>query len=568
MDLARIVALARGAEPADLLLTHARLVNVLSGEVYSTEVAVAGDRVVGLGPGYRARSTLDLRGRYLCPGFIDAHVHVESSHLTPREYAGAVVPRGVTTVVADPHEIASVTGLDGVAWLLRDAAAAPLDLFLTAPSCVPPSELATAGAAIGVEELRVLRAEPRVLGLGEMMDVEGVIAGRSDVRAKREVFAGRPVDGHCPGLSGPALNAYAAAGVRSDHESTGAPEAREKLRAGLTVFAREASAARDLQALLPLVTSASERRICLCTDDREPSDLLDEGSIDHLVRLALAAGVDPVIVVRLASLNAAEYFGLGDRGAVAPGRRADLVVFSDWADLRPELVWHGGRLVARDGRLLDEPGRPTPAFLDTVRIDWSRVSFAIPAGGRRVRVIEIVADQIVTGQGTAEIPLRNGRAEADPLRDVLKLAVLERHGRTGRLGLGFVRGMGLRSGALASTVAHDHHNLVVVGADDASMETAARAVAAVGGGQAAAHGDTILACLPLPIAGLLSDAPAESVRAGAEALRIAARDLGSGLRSPFSTLSFLALEVVPDLKLTDLGLVDVTQRRLVPLFDA
>lgn len=571
MDLSRVVALARGDEPADLLLTNARLVNVLSGEIHPSDIAVAGPLVVGLGRGYRARQSLDLGGRYVCPGFIDAHVHVESSHLTPRQYAAAVVPRGITTVVADPHEIANVAGADGVRYLLGDAAAAPLSLFAMAPSCVPASPLSTAGAVLGLDELLKLREEPQVLGLAEVMDFPGVVAGDPRVLAKVEAFSGHPVDGHCPGLSGPALQAYAAAGITSDHEATGPEEAREKLRAGLTLFAREASAARNLRSLLPLMNPLSERRFCLCTDDREPSDLLDEGSIDHLVRVALAEGVAPVVAVRLGSFNAAEHFGLRDRGAIAPGRRADLMVFSNWADLRAELVFQAGRLVAREGRLVE----PIAAALrdqvpsgprGTVRVEGARLTWAIPAAGRRIRVVAVVPDQIVTVEQVDGVTVREGLVEAAPDRDLLKMAVVERHGRSRTTGLGFVRGLGLRRGALASTVAHDHHNLVVAGADDASMTTAARAVCAAGGGQAVACGEEVLAFLPLPIAGLLSDEPAEAVRERAEGLRTAARELGSPLRSPLSTLSFLALDVVPDLKLTDLGLVDVPNQRVVPLF--
>lgn len=567
MSLARLVARARGDEPADLVLRNARLVNVLSGEIHPADVAVAEGLVVGVGDGYRGREVLDLGGRFLCPGFLDAHVHVESSHLTPREYARAVVPRGVTTVVADPHEVANVAGIEGVRWLLDDAAAAPFTLFAMAPSCVPASPLATSGARLDLPELAELRRDPRVLGLGEVMAFPDVVAGRPEVLAKVAAFEGSPVDGHCPGLGGRALQAYAAAGITSDHECTGPEEAREKLRAGLAVFAREASGARDLLALLPLVTPATERRFCLATDDREPGDLLDEGSVDHLVRLALAAGLDPVTAVRLATLNPAEHFGLRDRGAVAPGRRADLAVFSDWRELRAELVFVGGRLVARGGALAAPlPGGPSAGLRGTVRVEAERLRFEVRAGAGRARVVGVVPDQLATIAETADLPSRGGFVLADPARDLCKLAVVERHGRTGGAGLGFVRGLGLRRGALASTVAHDHHNLVVAGVDDASMRTAARAVCDAGGGQAAACGEAVLALLPLPLAGLLSDRPLAEVRLGADALREAARELGSPLRSPFATLSFLGLEVIPALKLTDRGLVDVAAGALVSLF--
>jgi adenine deaminase len=400
------------------------------------------------------------------------------------------------------------------------------------------------------------------------MDFPAVVAARPDITAKLEAFRERPVDGHCPGLSGPALCAYVAAGIGSDHECTTVEEAREKLRLGMTIFLREATGAHDLRALLPLVTAANERRFCLCTDDREPADLLAEGSIDHLVRVAVAEGLAPLTAIRLATLNAAEHFRLHDRGAVAPGRRADLVVLDGLRAPRADLVYVAGRLVARGGALVEPLGSAPapPSVTRSVRIDWSRVDLRIPATGRHVRVIRALPDRIVTGSEVAEAAIRDGEAVADPVRDLLKMAVIERHGRRGTVGLGFVAGLGLRRGALASTVAHDHHNLVAIGADDRSMMTAARAVAAAGGGRAAADGDRVLALFALPIAGLMSDLPIEVARDRGSDLVAAARMLGSPLRDPFATMSFLALEVVPKLKLTDLGLIDVERFAPVPLF--
>jgi adenine deaminase len=570
MSLPRALAAARGDQPADLLLRNARLVNVMSGEVHPAEIAVAEGIIIGWedpGASRDARRVLDLEGRFVAPGFLDAHVHIESSMVPPAEFARAVVPHGVTTVITDPHEIGNVLGLQGIRFMLREAEGAPLDIWVNAPSCVPATDLETSGARLAADDLASLLAEPRVLGLAEMMSFPGVIAGDPQILAKLDAFRGRLLDGHCPGLTGRALHTYAVPGIRNDHEATTVEEARAKLRAGLTVFLREATNARNLRALLPLVSPVTERHLCLCTDDRQPADLLEEGSIDHLIRIAIAEGIDPVTAIRLGTLNTAEHYGLHDRGAVAPGRRADLVVFSDLTAPRAEIVFRLGEEVARDGRMAGgHPHRASAPLPPTVHLDPDRLDFAIPAGGSRIRVIGVIPDQLLTEKLVMDAAVRDGRAVADPGRDLLKMAVVERHHGTGRTGLGFVRGVGLREGAIASTVAHDHHNLVVIGADDTSMRTAARAVAGADGGLAVARGSDVLALLPLPIAGLMSDRPIEEVRDGMRALLGAAHALGARLRDPFMAMSFLALEVIPSLKLTDAGLVDVERFKVVPLF--
>lgn len=570
MNLPRTLAVARGDEPADLLLRNARLVNVLSGEIHPADVAVAGPviaGVAGVGEDYAARREIDLGGRYLCPGFLDAHVHIESSMVPPAEFARAVLPRGVTTVVTDPHEIGNVLGLEGIRFMLGDAAGSPLDVRVNAPSCVPATHLETSGARLEAVDLMALLSEPKVLGLAEVMNFPGVIQGDPEILSKLCAFHGRIIDGHCPGLSGHRLSAYAAAGISSDHECVTVEEAREKLRVGLAIFLREASNARNLRDLLPLVTPANERRLCLCTDDRHPIDLLGEGSIDHLVRLAIADGIDPVTAIRMATLNTAEHYRLRDRGAVAPGRRADLVVFSDLSAPRAEEVFVSGELVAREGGMVhDRRHRRYDHLPRTVHIDPERLHFAIRAAGTQARVIGVIPDQLLTHHLTREVPVRDGWAQADPERDLLKMAVIERHHGTGNIGLGFVQGIGLTRGAIASTVAHDHHNLVVIGADDVSMRTAALAVAKAGGGLAVAEGERELCVLPLPIAGLMSDWGIEHVRDRLQLLLDHSHRLGSRLRDPFMAMSFLALEVIPALKLTDKGLVDVERFEVVPLF--
>ena len=567
-DPNHLLAVARGDAPADLLLTHARIVNVFSGEIHPADIAVAGSRIAGVGADYDAVDVVDVEDRLVAPGFIDAHVHVESAMVPPGEFARAVVPRGVTTVVTDPHEIANVHGLAGIRFMLDDARGAPFTMFVNASSCVPATHMGTAGATLGAEDLATLLDEPEVLGLAEVMNFPGVVLGDPQVHAKLRVFADRVIDGHCPGLTGKPLSAYVSAGISSDHECTTVEEAREKLRLGMTVFLREATTARNLHSLLPLVSAATERRLCFCTDDRQPADLLDQGSVDHLIRLAVAEGVPPVTAIRMATLNTAEHFRLRDRGAIAPGRRADLVVLDDLERLWPSRVYVGGRLVAQDGVLLRArmAGRSSDTLGNSVRVDWERVSLQVAAETGRIRVIGVVPDQIVTRHEVLVPTVRDGVVVADPERDLLKMAVIERHGAGSGVGIGFVTGIGLSRGAIAGTVAHDHHNVVVIGADDRSMLTAARAVADAGGGQAAADGDQLLALLPLPIAGLMSDLPIEEVRDRTTALIGAAVQLGSRLHDPFMAMAFLALEVIPSLKLTDRGLVDVERFDLVPLF--
>jgi adenine deaminase len=570
MNLPRTLAVARGEEPADLLLRNARLVNVLSGEIHPVDVALAGPviaGVAGVGEGYGARREVDLGGRYLCPGFLDAHVHIESSMVPPAEFSRAVVPRGVTTVITDPHEIGNVMGLEGIRFMLGDAAGAPLDMWVNAPSCVPATDLETSGARLEATDLMALLSEPKVLGLAEVMNFPGVVQGDPAILSKLCAFHGRVVDGHCPGLSGHRLSAYAAAGISSDHECVTVEEAREKLRAGLAIFLREASNAKNLRDLLPLVTPANERRLCLCTDDRHPIDLLGEGSIDHLVRVAIAEGIDPMTAIRMATLNTAEHYRLRDRGAIAPGRRADLIVFSNLDVPRAEEVYVSGELLARDGAMLEKRRHRRYEHLPrTVHVDPERLDFSIRAVGNQARVIGAIPDQLITRHLTCEVPVRDGWAQADPERDLLKMAVVERHHGTGGMGLGFVQGVGLAQGAIAGTVAHDHHNLVVIGADDLSMRTAARAVAAAGGGLAVAQGEHVLSDLALPIAGLMSEWEIDYVRDRLQKLLDHAHGLGARLRDPFMAMSFLALEVIPALKLTDKGLVDVERFEVVPLF--
>ncbi|MBN2429371.1 MAG: adenine deaminase [Deltaproteobacteria bacterium] len=571
MDYSEAIATARGDRAADLVLKNARVVDVLAGETYESDIAIQGSLIVGVEKGYEGQETIDLEGRYVCPGLIDAHVHIESSMVTPREFARAVVPHGVTTVITNPHEIANVLGVEGIRFMVDDAADVPLDAYVTIPSCVPASHLATSGAELNAENLKPLCGAPGVIGLGEVMNFPGVVAADPKMLDEIDLFRDYPVDGHCPGLSGKGLNAYVTAGITSDHECIGAEEAKEKLRLGMRVFIREGSAARNLKDLIPLVTPRNERWVCFCTDDRHPADLLRQGSIDHVIRLAIGEGLDPVSAIRMATLNSAEHFRLFDRGFVGPGRKADLVVFSDLQQPTPEMVFQNGRLVARDGSMvegvLDSASKESELRArNTMTVDLACVDLSIPAKGEKIRVIGMVPGQLFTEEIIAEPRIGGGLAISDPERDILKMAVIERHRGSCRVGLGFVRGFGLKRGALASTVAHDHHNLMVIGVDDQSMLTAAGALAGAGGGQCVAKGARVLGLLPLPIAGIMSDLSVDEVRRQAEELHAVLGELGTSLQDPFMPLSFMGLEVIPNLKLTDLGLVDVTQFKQVDLF--
>jgi adenine deaminase len=567
MELGNLVKVARGDAPADLVLRNAKLVNVYSGEVYATDVALHGARIAGIGAGYTGTREIDLKGSYVAPGLIDAHVHIESAMVGVRQFAAAVVPRGVTSVVADPHEITNVLGLDGIRYMFDQAKYGRLSMFVMVPSCVPATHMATAGAYLEAKDISALQNDPWVLGLAEMMNYPGVVNEDAGTLEKIDAFKTRVLDGHAPGLTGKRLNAYAAAGIGSDHECTTVEEALEKLRLGMYILVREATGAHNLETLLPLLTADNARRVCFCTDDRHPADLLDQGSVDYLVRCAIRSGVDLVTAIRMATLNTAEWFRMYDRGGIRPGNRADLIVFDDPQEFDVRLVIRGGQMAAEDGKIvpLDVPERPS-YLRGSMNINWHTVNFTIPAEGHRANVIGLIPNQLITEKRVLEIPSKSGVATPDFEQDIVKIAVIERHMATGQMGKGFVQGLGIRRGAIASTIAHDHHNLIVAGVDNVSLTTAAGAVADMGGGLAVADGVRILARLPLPVAGLMSNKPIHEVRRQLDEVIGAARSLGSDLHDPFMALSFLALEVIPHLKLTDQGLVDVDKFEFVPLW--
>ncbi len=565
-DLVHRVAVARGAEPADLVLKGGTVLSVFTGELIDADLAIAGEHVAGIGR-YEGRETVDVSGRVLLPGFIDGHMHIESTKLPPDEFARAALPWGTTTAILDPHEIANVFGLDGVRALVAAARPVPVDLFVMVSSCVPASPFESSGATVSASDIAsFLAEEPTAIGVAEMMDFPAVVAGQDEALAKVEAAGGRHIDGHAPGLSGAALNAYLAAGVRSDHECTTYDEALEKRRLGMWIMIREGSAARNLEALLPLVLERGPANCLLCTDDREPDDLLERGHVNDVARKAVSLGCSPFDAVVMGTLNAARYHGLPEHGALGPGYLADVVAVEDLERFRPVRVWKRGRLVAEDGTSIDVLRSPMP--------DWMRGSVHVPAlsgedfrieANGRVRVIGVEAGQIVTRALVDEATHLNGQAVADASRDMAKVAVIERHKMTGRIGLGFVRGFGLQRGALASTHAHDAHNVVVVGVDDDDMAAAVNHLTETGGGQVAMAGGSVVGEVRCPFGGLLSDRTAEEVAAAARGLSDAAARMGVTLPSPFMAMSFLALSVVPELKLTDRGLVDVNLFELVPI---
>ena len=568
MKLTRLIKVARGEEPADLVIKGGQIVNVLSGEVYPADIAICGEVIAGVGD-YSGPNELDARGKFITPGFIDGHMHIESSMVTVWEFTKTVMPHGTTTIMADPHELANVLGTEGIEYVLKTAKYQPLSVYVMLPSCVPATDLETSGARLKAVDLLPYLDSPWVLGLAEMMNYPGVIHRTEEVLEKLRVVGGKVVDGHAPQLSGKDLNAYVAAGISNDHECTTVAEAREKMRLGMSIAVREGSVTRDLLALLPLIKPENADRFFFCTDDRTPADLMDRGHIDSMVRMAIKAGLDPALAVRLATINAARYFGLHKVGAIAPGWFADLNLLTDLKACAVEKVFKRGHLVAEKGYLLGN--KPMSAMIDvrnTVKIrPLGDSSFKIPAKSGRARVMELIPNQIITRQIFAEPKRENGQVVSDTERDILKIAVLERHLGTGNIGLGLTKGFGLKSGAIASSVGHDAHNINVVGTNDADMRAAVEHIVKMHGGFAVANHGKILGSVALPIAGLLSNKPLSDVKDELDIANRATKELGCAIPEPFMALSFMALSVIPELKLTDRGLVDVNKFKFVDLFE-
>lgn len=563
-----IIDVASGRVPADLLLRNCRIINTYTSEIIEGSIALWGDRIAGIGE-YEASRIIDMKGLFASPGFIDSHVHIESSMTCVGGFAKAVLPHGTTAVVADPHEIANVLGSKGIEYMLESSEGQPMSFYFGLPSCVPATHMETSGAELRAEDLRRFYDHPRVVALAEVMNFPGVINASADIleKIKEASLAGKSIDGHAPLVSGKNLNSYVSAGIASDHECSACSEAIEKMRLGMYVMIREGSCARNLSELINAVNPFTSRRMMWCTDDRHPHDLMDEGHIDAIIRKAIRNGLDPLVAIQMATLNPSEYFGLKEHGAIAPGKRADIVFFRDLMNPLPELVLCGGELVAENGRICEDVSFPEikPAPL-SMNIDPDGIDLSVKAGSGKMKVIKASGDQLLTGLEMVSPTVIDGFAVSVPGEDILKIAVVERYTGNGGTGLGFIKGFGLKKGAIASSVCHDSHNLISVGARDEDMKAAIAQVIRMGGGLSVVCEGEVLASLPLEMAGLMSSRSVNEIRENLDAVLGAARRLGSAMEDPFMTLAFMALPVIPDLKITDKGLVDVNSFSLTGLF--
>jgi adenine deaminase len=570
MDTKQLIDVAAGRVPAELVLRNGQIVNTLSCEIHEGDVAIAGGKIVGIGS-YEGAEVVDLNGQFICPGFIDGHVHIESSMLSVSEFSKTVVRNGTVAVVADPHEIANVMGLDGIRYMLASSKYCPIQVYIMVSSCVPASHLESAGAELSAIDIESMMTDKWVIGLGEMMNYPGVVAGDAECLAKIAAAGDRPVDGHAPELGGRDLCAYVVSGVRSDHECMTAGEALEKLRMGLYIMIREGSQARNLDALLPLVRPDNVERFMFVVDDKDIVDLQGEGHIDSMIRRAVASGIDPIHAIKMATINTANYFGLEHLGAVAPGRDASIVVLDDLKSCRVQRTYNQGKLVYCDSEVFDRDAdrRKQSVLRSSVNVAWIEPDhFKVRVEGTgeaRVHVIEVLEDRIDTERTVETLPIVDGELHADAQRDICKISVIERHHASGRVAHGFVRGFGFSGGAIASSVAHDSHNLVIAGTNDRDMYHAAVHLVKIRGGFCVVDDGKVLADVPLSIGGLMTDVDADTLHGQLDRLHEAAAQLNGSLRRPFMALSFLSLSVIGKLKLTDQGLVDVDQFRLIDL---
>lgn len=567
MNKKHLIRVAQGLEPADLVLKNAEVFHVYTGEFILCDIAIADGYIAGTGS-YFGIEEIDMQGRYITPGFIDAHVHIESSMLTPYQFAKAALPCGVTTIVTDPHEIANVCGAKGIQYMLDATEQLPLNVYFMLPSCVPATDFEDSGAVLLAEDLEPFMEHPRVLGLAEVMNAPGVLQQDENVMAKLEMAGKGRIDGHAPGLTSSQLMGYAAAGITTDHECITKEQALDRLRAGIKVMLREGSAAKNMRGLLPTVNPDTAPYFMFCADDKIPAELLDSGYINYMVKTAIEEGVSVANALQIATINAARHYGIKDAGAILPGRRADLLVFDNLDEWKPRQVYKDGRLAVDNGRLLQEGRNCDNSSLEhTVNLAPVTVeSFRLPLKTEMANVIGLVPYQIVTKKAALSVKRVDGCAVSDVENDILKLAVLERHHATGNIGLGLVKGFGLKRGALASTVGHDSHNLIVIGTNDEDMLAAVQELQRIGGGICIAEDGQIRGVLPLPVGGLMTNESALMVAKQQAEMIALAREMGvPEFYSPFLTLAFLSLPVIPSLKLTDRGLVDVDSFKFIPL---
>ncbi|MDH4412865.1 MAG: adenine deaminase [Rhizobium sp.] len=561
-DLERRIDQGTGREPADIVLKGGRFFDLVTGELVASDIAICGETIIGTVENYEGREVIDISGKIVVPGFIDTHLHIESSLVTPHEFDRCVLPYGVTTVICDPHEIANVLGTEGIQFFLDSSEETIMDIRVQLSSCVPATHLETSGADLPIERLLPFRNHPKVIGLAEFMNFPGVIHKDPICLAKLEAFQDGHIDGHSPLLSGRDLNGYLSARIRTDHECTSAAEAMEKIRKGMHILVREGSVSKDLHALMPILTERLSPFLALCTDDRNPLDIAEQGHLDYLIREAIRNGVEPIAVYRAASISAARAFGLRDRGLVAPGWRADLVVIDSLENCKAEMVFSAGRRVTDDLFATRKP--VSPVGLDSVKARLVKAAdFGVPVAEGETPVIGVMPGKIITEHRRYRLPTSGNQTSVDLDNDIIKVAVIERHGKNGNHANGFVQGFGLKKGAIASTVGHDSHNICVVGVSEEDMAIAANRLGEIKGGFVVVEDGKVTGEIPLPVAGLMSLEPYESVRDTLHHLRKAAYALGTQLEEPFLQVAFLPLPVIPHLKISDKGMVDVDKFCLI-----